>query len=61
MPKVIFLVRDSQIDFKDKQKNEISENQWLELKLSEFAKASKRKITNMREELLKLFPDRELV
>ena len=41
MPKMIYLIRDSQIEFKDKQKNEISENQWFELKLSEFAKNAK--------------------
>ena len=61
MPKIVYLVCDSQIDLRDKQGNEITENQWLELKLSEFAKAGKRKLTNIREEVLKLFPDRELV
>ena len=29
--------------------------------MSEFAKSTKRKLTNIREELLKLFPDRELI
>ena len=61
MPKMIYLVRDSQIDLSDKRGELQSENQWLELKLSEFAKSTKRKLTNIREELLKLFPDRELI
>ena len=39
----------------------MSENQWLELKLSELAKVGKRKVANIREEIIKMFPDRELV
>ena len=39
----------------------MSENQFLEVKLSEMAKASKRKVAHIREDILKMFPDRELV
>ena len=39
----------------------MSENQYLELKLSEFAKSGQRKIARTREKILKMFPDRELV
>jgi len=39
----------------------MSENQYLEVKLSEMAKASKRKVAHIREDILKMFPDRELV
>ena len=61
MPRLVYLVRDSQIDCKDKQGNQMSENQYLELRLSEIAKSGSRKIAHTRDKILKMFPDRELV
>lgn len=39
----------------------MTENQYLELRLSEIAKAGSRKIAHTRDKILKMFPDRELV
>lgn len=63
MPRLVYLVRDSTLGspILDKRENAITDNQYLESKLSELAKASKRKVTRTREDILKMFPDRELV
>lgn len=61
MPRLIWLVRDSLIEFKDKKGNEFTENQFLEHQLSVIVKSSQRKIRNTRDKVVSLFPDRELV
>lgn len=60
MPRLMWLVRDQKLNFKDKQKNDIVEADYLELALSEIAKSTKRKLSNTRDKIMQLFPDREL-
>lgn len=52
MPRLLWLVRDSAIEYKDERQEEISENQYLELKLSSLAADGSRKICNTREAIL---------
>ena len=61
MPRLMWLVRDNKMEIKDKQGNLISENQYLEHRLSQIAKATSRAITRTRDKIIKSFPDRELV
>ena len=62
MPKLIWCVRDSKMDMKDKHGNQMAENEFLEFKLSEIARSSgQRKVSHTRDVLLNMFPDRELV
>ena len=58
MPRLMFVVRD----FKEgKGDQEISENLFLERKLSDIArKSEKRRITSLRNSIVKFFPEREL-
>ena len=62
MPRLIYLVRDSQLNCVDKQGNQMNENQYLEMELSKMAKSlTRREQRNTRDKILKLFPDRELL
>ena len=63
MPRLMWLVRDSQIELKDKKGHEFTENQFLEHQLSMVvkSKSKSRKIWTTRDKLISLFPDRELV
>lgn len=61
MPKLLWVVRDSEIEMRDKHGGLISENQWLELTLSKIANNPKRAIARTRDKILNSFPDRELV
>lgn len=57
----MWLVRDNKMDIKDKQGKTITENQYLENKLSQIAKSQSRAITRTRDKIIKSFPERELV
>jgi len=57
----MWVVRDNKMEIKDKQGNKITENQYLEHKLSQIAKSGSRAITRTRDKIIKSFPDRELV
>lgn len=61
MPRLMWLVRDNKMDIKDKQGKTITENQYLENKLSQIAKSQSRAITRTRDKIIKSFPERELV
>lgn len=61
MPRLMWLIRDHKIQFKDKQGNDITENQYLENKLSQIAKSSSRAVSRTRDKIIRSFPDREMV
>ena len=62
MPRLMWVVRDNKMDIKDKAGNVITENQYLENKLSQIAvKSESRAIRKTRDNIIKSFPDRELV
>lgn len=61
MPRLLWVVRDSKIEMKDKHGEWMSENQFMELTLSQIAKNPKRAIARTRDKILNSFPDRELV
>ena len=61
MPRLMWLIRDHKIQFRDKQGNDITENQYLENKLSQIAKSSSRAVSRTRDKIIRSFPDREMV
>jgi hypothetical protein len=60
MPSLLWLVRDQKLSFKDKHGNDLVENEYLELTLSGIAKSTSRKLSNTRDRIMRMFPDREL-
>ena len=60
-PKLLWVIRDSKIEFIDERENPITENQYFELKLSQKAGSQFRKVQKTREAILNYFPERELV
>ncbi len=49
MPRLLWLVRDHKMSLKDKQGNQLVENEFFELALSEIAKSTSRKLSSTRD------------
>lgn len=63
MPKITFVIRDRDVNFKfqDKRKNPLTENEYLEYTLAQMAFNKSQKVKNTRESIMKMFPDRSLI
>ena len=62
LTRFVWVMRDFSEDLVDESGERIiSENEYFETRLSDFAKSSHRKFKQIREALLAFFPDREMV
>ena len=59
-PKFLWLLRDFALELKENGRD-ITENEYLENRLSNFSKSTNERNNKVREALLKYFPQRELL
>jgi hypothetical protein len=59
-PKFLWLLRDFALELKENGRD-ITENEYLENRLSHFARSNNQRNRKVREALLKYFPQRELL